>query len=179
MKHSKSRFVALLPIALAALLIAGCGGGGDDGPSVVVPIPTPTPTPTPVEPAPADLQPLMASSYPAGSAAAHMFNEINRIRTACGFGALRHDPRLDVSAQNHAEYLAKNGSAASVDAHAEIPGKPGFTGATPSERALFAGYQSNLVGEGISTEDQEGAEIHRAHIPTQLAASYHALLALP
>ncbi|MCI6988034.1 MAG: CAP domain-containing protein [Campylobacter sp.] len=79
---------------------------------------------------------------------------LNSVRFDSGLRAYKIDPILEMSARNHANYLAQNGmNEASLSNHAEAPGGAGFTGENPSQRALAVGYQSLGVSENISFND--------------------------
>lgn len=58
---------------------------------------------------------------------------------------VRCDAALMRAAQAHAEYLARTGAVG----HEETPGEPGFTGATPAERAEAAGLDGELAAEAV------------------------------
>ncbi len=63
----------------------------------------------------------------------------NRLREQAGLPPLLGDPAIATAAQNHSRYWTLNTPSASVSAHSETPGTPGFTGAGPSERCAYAG----------------------------------------
>jgi len=79
-------------------------------------------------------------------------NYLNEIRQAMGMSMLSENEKLDRAAQAHADYLIIN----NASAHEEIPGLPGFTGVSPMERALKAGYDSSYVSENLSTKNHSG-----------------------
>ncbi|MCB2018068.1 MAG: hypothetical protein KDF54_11265 [Hydrogenophaga sp.] len=97
-----------------------------------------------------------------------MFNEVNAIRSAGGFGVLNHNIYLDAAARNHGNYMMLNyrdgrywndplmdtvdPATGWLTAHTEQAGTPGFTGTLPADRAIAAGYQTNYVAEVISPE---------------------------
>ena len=62
-------------------------------------------------------------------------------------------------------YLVVNGESA----HEEIPGHKGFTGVSPKERALRAGYDSSFVSENLSTKNNSG----KSSIDGLFSAIYH------
>ncbi len=66
---------------------------------------------------------------------------INRYRRALGLPELRTNEALQASAKNHVDYQNKNGLY-NGDPHGENPDAVGFTGATPSDRCIAAGYGS-------------------------------------
>ena len=90
---------------------------------------------------------------------------LNEIREAMGMNTLVHNEQLAQAAQAHADYLVKN----RITSHDEIPGRPGFTGRTPSERALHAGYLSTQVSENLSTKNRDA----RSSIDGLFSAIYH------
>ena len=90
---------------------------------------------------------------------------LNEIREAMGMNTLVHNDQLAQAAQAHADYLVKN----RVTSHGEIPGRPGFTGRTPAERALHAGYLSTQVSENLSTKNRDA----RSSIDGLFSAIYH------
>jgi hypothetical protein len=117
-----------------------------------------------------------------------MFNQLNAARMKCGFGALRHDTRLDKSAQNHADWIARNNY---VFTHFQDAGTPGFTGVRPENRMAHVGYNAFLEltfpgssfvqavsTEGASSSTSEALDVYKSHIPGQLSTVYHALAAL-
>ena len=91
-------------------------------------------------------------------------NAVNDARIATGLPGLRASVNLIQAASAHSSYIAQNGFAIT---HAEVAGKPGFTGATTTDRAVAAGY-SNGVGEVISS-GHDG----RASVEVLLATVYH------
>jgi uncharacterized protein YkwD len=144
--------------SLVSLALAGCGGGGDDKkpvsisptpPVVTNPItpvtPTPTPTPTPQS---ASLQVAVAPTYAAGSSEAIGLSKLNAFRAAQGLGQLNQNTNADVASKNHAAYVTTNQSGAAP--HAEVPGKPGFTGVDAMNRLIAAGYPAKSATEVIA-----------------------------
>lgn len=140
---------SLLCVVLASAMAAGCGGGGDGGSGNGghgnVPV-DPAPTPGGSDsgsPAPDPITDLPTSSYT--GAVLEMFNTLNASRIAAGVSALRQNVQLDAAADAHSRYMSAN----YVLTHYEEPGKPGFTGVTPSDRAAAFGYE-RVVGELVS-----------------------------
>jgi uncharacterized protein YkwD len=124
--------------ALLAAVLAGCGGGGggDSG--------TGGGGTTPTNPTGTDLQTSVpAPTYAAGSPELDAWNVLQQARDACGFGMLAQDTRLDAAAKAHANYLSLNNTME----HTETPGQPGFTGATPADRAKAQGFSGTYVSE--------------------------------
>ncbi|MBX9935211.1 MAG: hypothetical protein K2Y10_01295, partial [Burkholderiaceae bacterium] len=80
----------------------------------------------------------------------HAYETLNWVRGVTGLGYFEQDVALDKAAQAHADYVKVNGGG-QYYSHDEIPGRPGFTGIEPSDRALHFGYSSIFaVGEGMS-----------------------------
>ncbi|WP_438444048.1 stalk domain-containing protein [Gorillibacterium sp. sgz5001074] len=78
-------------------------------------------------------------------------DNINDYRKLFGLDPLRWSAELTQAAQFHASYLQNNrkdGDSESL--HSETSGKPGFSGTKPSERALYANYLGEGVGEDVS-----------------------------
>lgn len=78
---------------------------------------------------------------------------LNALRVDAGLDALRPDPDLAHAARQHASYLDRHrepGQTGQGSAHEQRQGRSGFSGATPGERALQAGYPHNLVLENVS-----------------------------
>lgn len=96
------------------------------------------------------------------SEALHLLNEI---RESMGMNTLVHNDYLALAAQAHASYLVRN----DVTSHNEIPGLLGFTGRTPADRALKAGYLSTQVSENLSTKNRDS----QSSIDGLFSAIYH------
>jgi uncharacterized protein YkwD len=140
------RLVSSIVSVLAAAILAGCGGGGDNGPQ-------------PAVAAPAQISLAQEPNAPqlTGNIATDGFNWFNYRRQQMGLAAVERNSILDTAAQNHSDYQKLNG----VITHDEIPGKPGFTGATTANRLSAAGNVFNqsryAYGEVISaTGDTSG-----------------------
>ncbi|MCB1724418.1 MAG: CAP domain-containing protein [Gammaproteobacteria bacterium] len=82
------------------------------------------------------------------------FERVNRLRVQAGLDRLQPDPHLAEAARRHANYLDRHrepGSIAhGVSAHVESAGDSGFSGASPGERAIAAGYAHRQVLENVS-----------------------------
>ena len=85
---------------------------------------------------------------------------LNEHRTKAGAPAVELDARLCLAAENHAKYMSRNFASAELGAHGEEVGKPGFTGATPSARAMAiidipdtGYYASECIAWGSSCVD--------------------------
>jgi len=144
--------------ALVAVVLAGCGGGsGDQNPVATNPTspvvtnpsepvaPTPMPTPTPQS---ASLQIAVAPTYATGSSEAVALSKFNAFRAAQGLGPLNQNANADIASKHHAAYVTTNQSGATP--HAEIVGKPGFTGVDAMDRLIAAGYPAKSATEVIA-----------------------------
>lgn len=185
--------LTVLACAIAAALSA-CGGGGGGGDSTAAsqstPTPAPAPTPAPVVNTSATIVTnLPASTYAAGTPKAAAYEALNAERSRCGFGPLAQSAKLDLAAQNHADYLkraAQDLGLAAVfgpatntsNAHLENGARPGFTGASVVERAGHAGY-AGAVQETIQYQARKATPTGTAQgasdqVQALLAGPYHA-----
>ncbi|WP_232062217.1 CAP domain-containing protein [Variovorax sp. PBS-H4] len=108
-------------------------------------------------------------TYGAGSEGQQALQLLNAERGRCGFGLLAQNARLDTAAQAHADWQILNNQLS----HTEASGTPGFTGVTPLDRVVAAGYVPGGVGEEISTLFYSGS------IAGTGVFGVRALLALP
>ena len=145
--------------ALISLAVVGCGGGSgssDKNPVAINPIaPVSPPTPaSPVVPSPqaAHLQAAVAPTYNAGSSEALALTKLNAFRAVQGLGPLNQNANADIAAKNHAAYVTTNQSGATP--HAEVAGKPGFTGVDAMDRLIAAGYPAKSATEVIAFSTQ-------------------------
>ena len=145
------------------------------------PATTPTPTPTPTSTAPATTPAPAPAPAPASSRTvdlpavrAAVLQVLQTERQRCGFSAIAQDANLDKSAVNHGGYLATDISNGNKGAHTETSGKPGFTGATQTDRARAAGYTPGSVNEAFahSTRGTTDEAIAAAPAPTDRAVSH-------
>ena len=79
---------------------------------------------------------------------------LNQIREKSGLIPLTYEPHLEKAAISHATYLIKHQSYG----HNEKRGSQGYTGVTPSERIIAAGYptyfgRENIVGNTASVKE--------------------------
>jgi uncharacterized protein YkwD len=79
--------------------------------------------------------------YSYSNEAVYILDEINRYRRDMGLPEVKLDPVITEAAQNHADYLEKN----DTTGHAELKGKPGFTGASHTERIKAVGGNKYLL----------------------------------
>ena len=91
--------------------------------------------------------------------------KINRIRSYSGVAKLRYDARLKRAAYRHARYLGVNGE----KGHTERRGRAEYSGATPSDRIVRAGYHTRAVVENVSF----GEKSYSSSIDTLMATIYH------
>jgi hypothetical protein len=117
---------------------------------------------------------LLLSLFSAVQADQTAFDYLNELRQQAGMTPLKSDRELARAAQNHADYLAlhmRGDVSRMASAHDESPGRAGFTGRTPQERALAAGYPHDLVKENVAIGHATPAEA----IDGLMAAIYHRL----
>ena len=93
------------------------------------------------------------------------FQYLNQIRSQAGMIPFQWNPILERSSANHARYLSKN----RIITHVQSPGRIGFTGAYPSDRALREGYNARIVTENHSTGDGDSL----ASVDGLMGAIYH------
>lgn len=176
MKLKKFNFVGT---ALILSALAACGGG--DGGSASAPIPTPGVPPPPVVVVPPDstastlITSVSPSTYAASSEEAAAFNKLNAERSACGFGLLTQNTKLDIAAQGHAYWNVLNG----YIGHFQIAGTPSFTGITPEDRVSSTGYADRgafVVTDESSSAQGGGSKVGfgKQGITGLLNAPYHA-----
>ena len=148
LRHVPFRIAPSFPAALLALALAACGGGGGGGGessvggSAVPDAPAP-----PVVTAPAPTSGLPASTYAAGSDTLAAWAYLQRARIQCGFGALAQNAQLDAASRAHSNYLiAESAGITPIAGHGEPNGNNTFfTGNSPSDRAVQAGYGPRVV----------------------------------
>jgi uncharacterized protein YkwD len=85
--------------------------------------------------------------------AVQAFMIVNTTRLAAGAGCMNLVSTLDTSAQAHCDYDATNANNASCipDAHTEVSGCAGFTGANVQAREVAAGYSKTLAYTEVAT----------------------------
>ncbi len=71
---------------------------------------------------------------------------LNTLRNKAGLFSLQTNTYLDMAAQNHADYMMINNQVG----HYESSSYSNYTGVYPSDRAVYAGYQSREVSENLS-----------------------------
>jgi len=92
-------------------------------------------------------------------------SHLNTIRTNAGLIKLKHNPALQKAAQAHAKYLILN----QVYGHYEKRNGMGYTGSTPAQRVVKAGYPSTFVMENLSINSKD----QKKSVDTLLSAIYH------
>ncbi len=93
------------------------------------------------------------------------FKYLNSIRQDAGLIKFKSNKKLDKAAASHAKYLfrqQKNG-------HYEKKGWKGYTGKTPSDRVIRAGYDSKAVMENVTVN----TKTYHNSIDVLFAAIYH------
>lgn len=172
--------ISSLVAVSVSLLISACGGGGasNSSPTSTVP-PVTTPVVVPPTVTPAKLQTVVPAPVYSNTQNIEVFNAVNDFRKSQGLGLLKQSVNLDAAVEAHNKY----GDLNQYYGHTEDSGKPGFTGITPTDRALFANYGAFTVGEFGTTlgylNRQKGAQelfytlinsvYHRAGLMTQTA----------
>ena len=91
---------------------------------------------------------------------------LNSLRTKATLPPFGSQAYLNAAAQNHSAYMQTNNLAQ----HTEDSAATGFTGVTPSDRAVYAGYASRFVGENIS---YDSIGTYQASIDGLFSAIYH------
>jgi uncharacterized protein YkwD len=113
--------------------------------------------------------PLWSSSLPAETenTAAQALEYLNNLREQAGLIALQNDERLALAAQGHANYLHSNHRWG----HQQRRGDRLFTGETPLQRMLNAGYPSRHNSENVSSHS--GRATPMKSVNGLMSAIYH------
>jgi len=90
---------------------------------------------------------------------------INSLRQKSGLIKFKSNKKLSKAAKSHASYLVRQ----QKHGHYEKKGWKGYTGRTPSDRVLRAGYASKAVMENVT----ENAKSYHHSIDILFAAIYH------
>lgn len=117
---------------------------------------------------------MMAALSTTHVPAADEVERVNRLRVQAGLAPLVVDQALTEAARRHAAYLDRHrepGPASGVSAHQQRPGDAGFSGESPAERALAAGYPHREVLENVSMGYQDAGDA----IDGLMSAIYHRL----
>ncbi len=107
---------------------------------------------------------------PLAAAGDSTLSYLNDLRTHAGLQPLHSDRALAKAAKAHAKYALR----VQRYSHHERKGIPGFTGKTPADRAVHAGYPSRFVMENIAV-NTIGA---KSTVDNLLSAIYHRFLFL-
>ncbi len=147
--------------ALVAAALAGCGddttptgGGTPDGGRRPPPECPPGPNVCGcADNGPADFSRAMSgmATASADEAQREALVRTNHWRTAAGVPAVNGNAQLEQAATAHSRFMATNPSSCWPGAHYENAGScAGFTGRTPGERIMAAGYRPAAAGEVIN-----------------------------
>ena len=90
---------------------------------------------------------------------------LNELRSGVGMEKLITNDNLNVAAKAHANYMLVNNESG----HYEIESHRGYTGKTPVDRALQAGYFSMVISENVSASSRNAHE----SIDGLFSAIYH------
>lgn len=147
----------LLPFALVVVLALGLAIAGRLSTHDEVKVGTATPTQSavarsttsaPVSPTPnVTAPPASPSASSRVNEAAEMLRVHNELRAVVAAPAVRADDRVTAAAQRHAEYLAQNNALG----HDEVPGSPGFSGASVRDRLAAQGYTDANASEVVTS----------------------------
>ena len=162
-----STALTLLPYALVAALAVGLAIAGrlSTHDSVIAGAATPTPSAAapsttsaspsaaPAASAPAPTPTATTAASVRANDAGEMLRVHNELRAAVAASTLRADDRVTTAAQRHAEYLAQNNALG----HDEVPGSPGFTGASVRDRLAAHGYADANASE-VATSFSSGTD---------------------
>jgi uncharacterized protein YkwD len=145
----------LTVVSLAAL--SACGGGSSGAAPQATIVQAPPAGGLPVTAVPADTAivtsvptPIYTPGPLQEELSAFMF--LNAERSRCGFGLLAQNDQLDAAAKGHAEWLLTN----NYTGHFQVSGTPLFTGVSPPDRMLAAGYSGSGGGNSTETEYDAG-----------------------
>lgn len=141
----KNIFFRLTPLVIA-INLAACGGETTSA--------TPT-TPPDTTPSKTDFNPTRDTPL----------NYLNYLRNFAGLTTLSTNSQLTDSALAHTKYMLDN----NVQGHSETSGTPGFTGVSPQDRAITAGYKAPTVSEDISYNKATHTEL----LDDLMTAVYH------
>ena len=184
MRHVRPSPRRLFPpfaAAVLAAMLAGCGGGGGGsgdastgGTAAVAEAPPSAAAAAPVSPSDGP-----ASAYADGSDTLAAWTYLQRARTQCGFGALAQNAKLDAASLAHADYLiAESAGATPTAGHGEPNvNNSFFTGNSPSDRAVRAGYGPRVV-EILSASIEVYGPNNRSMQPTSAERGERAMRSL-
>ena len=92
-------------------------------------------------------------------------NQINTYRQKSGLIALQSNIHLKKAASAHASYMIRNQNSG----HFEKRGKVGYTGYSPMQRVIRAGYASKAVRENLTANSKS----YKRSVETLFSAIYH------
>jgi uncharacterized protein YkwD len=163
-----STALTFLPFALVLVLAVGLAIAGrlsTHDSVIAVGMATPTqsavaqsttsalPSTAPTASAPSATSTASAAASVRVNDAGEMLRVHNELRAAVAAPTVRADDRVTIAAQRHAEYLAQNNALG----HDEVPGSPGFTGASVRDRLAAQGYTDANASE-VATSFSSGTE---------------------
>ncbi len=93
------------------------------------------------------------------------FDYLNTLRQKAGLSKYIYNEHLEKAANSHALYLVRNKALG----HYENDSSKNFTGKTPKDRVLFAGYNSTFVIENVSNDSLN----YKDSIDGLFSAIYH------
>jgi hypothetical protein len=114
-------------------------------------------------------------NYPTGSNQAVVYSMLNADRVRCGFGSVSQNTQLDQAALAHSRWMLVN----NMTGHYESTTDPnGFTGMTPPDRGVAAGYvytTNTWLNAGEDQDDVTGQVGYSAitMLTNLLSAPYH------
>lgn len=151
-----SRLRRVVPIACAVILLLSAVGGGSGS----------------AAPATASASQAYAQDYLDALAF------LNEIRVKSGVKPLILNANLVTAAELHAEYYNINEGTASLSAHSQEPGKPGFTGVSVIDRVKAAGWQPSGNGYAYGEAMHFGQASSSEAVQGWLDTAYHRKIVL-
>jgi hypothetical protein len=102
------------------------------------------------------------------------YAQINALRGQCGFGLLAYNTNLQTAAQNSVSFVANN-YAAHPDAysHTENSAYPGYTGAQPADRDVYAGFSASYAAELLDAQVAGATTPFQTAVSNWLVSPYH------
>lgn len=117
----------------------------------------------------------LACALSAAAALADGGERVNLVRLQAGLGPLAPQAQLAEAARRHASYIQSNLAGKQprhgVSVHAQLDYRPGFSGATPKERAVKAGYPHARVIENVTVGYSKAED----SVEALMGAIYHRL----
>lgn len=175
MSSTHSPFI-VLPLAAAVFALAGCGGGGgaSNATGVVVAAGPQAAAGTTTSARVAAPAPAATRAVDVVALRSAVLQVLQDERQRCGFSPLAPDASLAQAAASHGAYLATEISGGTKGGHTEVPGAAGFTGASPTDRAKFAGYAAGAINEAFAHSSLATGDdaIAAASLPTDRAVAH-------